>query len=146
MDLSLQTVLSVDFSGPQWLGSADGPDTADTITLLPSTWSSAFYPQGWLRDGLYLGKITSGGDSGKYGKYDDTATDGRQVCVGFLVAPVRVSYTGGHPYGVAAPSVPVAGALMWEGEVILAAITTINNGVALDADGQADLAAKFRFI
>jgi hypothetical protein len=143
MDLSLQKVLDVDFSGPQWLGSAKGLQTTDPVTLDVSTWSSAFYPQGRLPSGLYLGKITSGG---KYGKYDDAASDGRQTCVGFLATPVNIAYTGGRPYGTASTSTPVAGALLWEGEVILSAVTTINNGVALDANGQADLAAKFRFI
>jgi hypothetical protein len=143
LDLSLQKVLDVDFSGPQWLGSAKGFTTADPITLDVSTWSSAFYPQGRLPSGLYVGKITA---SGKYGKYDDAASDGRQTCVGFLLTPVNIAYTGGRPYGTASTSTPVAGALLWEGEVILSAITTINNGVALDANGQADLAAKFRFV
>lgn len=146
LDLSLQKVLDVDFGGPQWMGSAKGTTTTDPITLDVSTWSSAFYPQGRLPSGLYLGKITSGGSSGKYGKYDDAASDGRQTCVGFLWTPVNVSYTGGRPYGTPSTSTPVAGALLWEGEVILSAIQTINNGVALDASGQADLAAKFRFI
>jgi hypothetical protein len=146
LDLSLQKVLDVDFSGPQWLRSAKGFNTAYPMTLDVSTWSSAFYPQGRLPSGLYVGKITSGGSTGKYGKYDDAASDGRQTCVGFLLTPVNVAYTGGRPYGTAAPSVPVAGALLWEGEVILAALQTINNNVALDANGQADLAAKFRFV
>jgi hypothetical protein len=94
MDLSLQKVLDVDFSGPQWLGSAKGLQTTDPVTLDVSTWSSAFYPQGRLPSGLYLGKITSGG---KYGKYDDAASDGRQTCVGFLATPVNIAYTGGTP-------------------------------------------------
>lgn len=147
MDLTLQTILDVDLSGPQWLGSEEGTDSTDTITLDVSTWTSAFYPQGRLLSGLYLGQITSGGSAGKYGKYDDGASDGRQTCVGFLYRPVWVSYTGSHLYGgAAATSVPVAGALIWQGEVILAAVQTINNNVALDSAGQADLAAKFRFI
>jgi hypothetical protein len=146
MDLSLQKVLDVDFSGPAWLASAKGFATADPVTLDVSTWSSAFYPQGRLPSGLYLGKITSGGSTGKYGKYDDTASDGRQTCVGFLLTPVDVAYTGGRPYGTAATAVPVAGSLIWEGEAILAAIQTANNGVALDAAGQADLAAKWKFV
>lgn len=143
MDLSLQKVLDVDFGGPQWLRSAKGFDTRLPGTLDVSTWTSPFYPQGVLPAGLYLGKITA---SGKYGKYDDAASDGRQTCVGFLATPVRVAYTGGRPYGTANTATPVAGALLWEGVAILAAIQTINNGVALDANGQADLAAKFKFV
>lgn len=143
MDLTLRKVLDIDLSGPQWLASEKGTDTTRSITLDVSTWASAFYPGNRLPSGLYLGKITA---SGKYGKYDDAASDGRQTCVGFLATPVNVAYTGGRPYGTASTSTPVAGALLWEGEVILSAITTINNAVALDANGQADLAAKFRFL
>jgi hypothetical protein len=137
VDLSLKQVLDIDMSGPQWLASAKGLDTTRTITLDVSTWTTAFYPQGRLPSGLYLGAITSGGSNGKYGKYDDAATDGRQTCVGFLAADVKVGATN---------TVPILAALQWEGVASLAAITTINNAVALDANGRADLAAKWLFV
>lgn len=141
MDLKLKTVLDVDLSGPQWLASAKGLTTTRTITLDVSTWSSGFYPKGRLNSGLYLGKITA---SGKYGKYDDAASDGRQTCLGFLATTVWVS--GGQSGGTIDTAVPIGAALQWEGVVKLSAITTINNSVALDANGQADLASKFLFV
>jgi hypothetical protein len=134
VDISLKQVRSIDWSGPQWLASAKGLDTTRSITLDVSTWSTAFYPQGRLPSGLYLGVVTA---SGKYGKYDDTAVDGRNVCVGFLAADAIVGATN---------TVPILAALQWEGVASLAAITTINNGVALDAAGKADLASKWLFV
>jgi hypothetical protein len=147
VDLSLRKVLDIDLSGPQWLASEKGTDTTRSITLDVSKFSSALYPQNRLASGLYLGKITTGGTAGQYGPYDDTAVDGRNVCVGFLYAAVQVSVTGGVNGfgGTVSTAVPIIGALLWEGVVTLAAITTINNGVALDAAGQADLASRFRF-
>lgn len=147
MDLTLRKVLDIDLSGPQWLASEKGTDTTRSITLDVSTWSSAFYPNNRLPSGLYLGKITSGATAGEYGKYDDAATDGRQTCVGFLYRAVYVSTTGGvnGVGGTAVTSVPIIAALLWEGVVTDAAVTTINNGVALDANGKADLASRFRF-
>jgi hypothetical protein len=139
VDISLKQVLDINMSGPQWLASAKGLDTTRSITLDVSTWSSAFYPQNRLPSGLYLGVITA---SGKYGKYDDAASDGRQTCVGFLAADVRVSVTSA---GVNTAT-PILAALQWEGVASLAAITTINNGVALDANGKADLASKWLFV
>ena len=37
-----------------------------------------FTAEGYIKNGCLLGKITA---SGKYGPYDDTATDGRQTAV-----------------------------------------------------------------
>lgn len=147
MDLSLRKVLDIDLSGPQWLASEKGTDTTRSITLDVSKFNSALYPNNRLPSGLYLGKITSGGTAGQYGPYDDLATDGRQTAVGFLYAAVPVSVTGGVNGfgGTVQTAVPVIGALLWEGVVVDAAITTINNAVALDANGKADLASRFRF-
>jgi len=137
VDISLRQVLDIDLSGPQWLASAKGLDTVRSITLDVSTWTTAFYPQGRLPSGLYIGGITTGGSQGKYGMYSDAAVDGRQTCLGFLAADVDVGATN---------TVPILAALQWEGVASLAAIATINNGVALDAAGKTDLAAKWLFV
>ncbi len=136
VNLRLRQVTDIDMSGPQWLASAKGMDTVRPCTLDVSTWTSAFYPQGRLPSGLYLGKITA---TGRYGKYDDAAGDGRNVCVGFLEADVAVDPE--NP-----TTTPILAAFRFEGVVVDAAITTINNGVALDANGKADLAAYFKFV
>lgn len=139
VNIRLRKVLDIDMSGPQWLASAKGLDTVRSCTIAVATWSSAFYPQNRLESGLYLGKITSAGATqGMYGKYDDTATDGRQVCVGFLAGALNLDPE--------VPTTPLLGAFQWEGVVVDAAITTINNGVALDAAGKTDLASFFKFV
>lgn len=146
MDLALTKVLDVSLSLPQWIGSEEGTDDTRTITLDVSTFTTAatYYPQGRLLAGLPLGKITSGGSSGKYGLYASGASDGRQVAVGFLYKSVWVNYTGGHLYGTVNTAIPVSGALMWNGVVITSALTTIY-GATFPAGAVTDLAAKFRF-
>ena len=45
------------------------------------------YPDGFIRSGVVLGRVTVGG---RLGPYSDTATDGRQTAVGFLYNATRV--------------------------------------------------------
>lgn len=77
-----------------------------------------------LAAGTALGKVTA---SGLLGAYDNTATDGRQTCVGFLAAAVNAT-AGAKPC-----SVHVTGAL-YESEL-----------VGLDAAAKTDLNARSLF-
>ena len=45
-----------------------------------------------LPEGQAVGKITA---SGKIGQYDDTAVDGREVCIGYLMEAVLASTAAG---------------------------------------------------
>ena len=45
------------------------------------------YPDGFIRSGVVLGRVTVGG---RLGPYSDTATDGRQTAAGFLYNATRV--------------------------------------------------------
>lgn len=130
MDLSVRT----EFFGQgnqSWLGSQHGVDTARSITLDTSTFTAGtHYPQGFLLSGLPVGKITT---SGKYGPYDDTATDGRQTLVGFLLEAVRVN--------VADNTIDPAGPLFMHGFVVAAKLP-----VAVDANGKADVSARIYFV
>lgn len=129
MDLSIRTE-SFGQDDQSWLGSAHGTDTARSITLDVSTFTAGtHYPDGWLRSGLPLGKITA---SGKYGLYSDAASDGRQTLAGFLFT------------GVKAPAVnttPVAGALLLHCFVVEAKLPA-----AVDAAGKADVADRIIFV
>jgi hypothetical protein len=112
-----------------WLASAHGTDAGRTITLDTSAFTGAtHYPSGYFPSGLVLGKITA---SGLYGPYDDTAEDGTAVAVGFLFSAVKAP---------SSTSVDVQGVLLWHGAVIKANLPI---PAALDANGAADLAAKF---
>lgn len=113
-----------------WLGSRDGTEFTETITLDTSAFTAGtHYPNGYVASGTVLGKITA---TGLYGPYDNAASDGRQVADGFLFnsTPMR---SGGPDVG--AP-------LQWRG-VIREAKLPANHG--LDSAAKTDLAAKFRF-
>jgi hypothetical protein len=120
-----------------WLGSAHGTDMARSITLDVSMFTAnTHYPQGFLLSGLPIAKITGtgqGGVVGKYGPYDDTATDGRTTLAGFLLTGVRVN--------TADNTVDVQGALYIHGVVVASKLP-----VAVDANGQADVAGRIIFV
>jgi hypothetical protein len=143
MKVNKRQVLDAQFLEYAWLASAEGTQSPRTITLAPSLIAAAKYPQGRLPSGLYLGKVTSAGATqGQYGEYNDAAADGRQVAAGFLYGEVELARDAA---GAIVTTIPIGGALLWRGAVKLAAVQTINNNVALDAAGQTDLAARFRF-
>lgn len=83
------------------------------------------YPNGFLRSGLVVGKITA---TGLYGPYDNTAVDGRQTAVGLLFSATKVPNPADTTVDV--------------GAAILQAFATVKLSrlpIALDAAGQADL-------
>ena len=103
----------------QW---GQGPGENPNIVLDKSAFTSGtHYPNGYFPSGLPLGKITA---TGLYGPYDDAASDGRQVCAGFLHSSVKAPDTDRDP----------AGALVVAGFIRLSKLP-----VSLDANGQADL-------
>lgn len=59
-----------------------GVYTRATITLDISKFvAGTHYPNGYIKSGTVLGKVTA---TGKYGPYDNTASDGREVAAGLL--------------------------------------------------------------
>jgi hypothetical protein len=129
MDLSLKTE-QFGSDDQSWLGSAHGTDATETVVLDTSTFTAGtHYPDGYFKSGLPLGKITSGG---KYGPYDDAASDGRQTLVGFLFSAVPAP---------AVNTIDPAGAMLVHGKVRSSRLP-----VAVDANGQADVAGRIRFV
>lgn len=124
-----QTTESFGQDDQSWLASAHGTDTARSITLDTSTFTSGtHYPNGYFPSGLALGKITA---TGKYGPYSNAASDGTEVLAGFLMTAVD------------APSVNTIdpqGALLWHGAVIEAKLP-----IAVDSAGKADVAGRLTF-
>jgi hypothetical protein len=124
-----QTTESFGQDDQSWLASAHGTSNARTITLDTSTFTAGtHYPNGYFPSGLPLGKITA---TGKYGPYDDAASDGTEVLAGFLMTAID------------APSVNTIdpqGALLWHGAVIEAKLP-----VAVNANGKADVAGRLTF-
>ncbi|WP_097964602.1 head decoration protein [Streptomyces sp. or20] len=131
MDLNLK-VESFTQDRRDWLGSAHGTDAPVSITLDVSKFTKAtHYPDGYLKSGIPLGKVTTGG---KYGPYDDTATDGRQTLVGFLFTAVDVDARQ-------VASTSVVGSML-----IHCFIREAKLPVAVDANGKADVAGRVIFV
>lgn len=112
-----------------WLGSQAGTDSILSITVDMSLgFSGSHYPDGFLLSGLPLGRNAT---TGLYGLYNDAATDGRQVCRGFLYPYLPVPKKN--------PSTAkLMGNLLWQGRVKLNRIP-----IALDAAGQSDIVGRF---
>jgi hypothetical protein len=129
MDLSLRTE-TFGMDDQSWLGSEHGTQATESITLDTSTFVAAtHYPAGYFKSGLPLGRITAGG---KYGPYDNAASDGRETLVGFLFAAVKAP---------AATTTDVGAALFVHGKVRESRLP-----VAVDSAGKADVAGRIRFI
>lgn len=132
MDISVRNKKTYTGSNHRWIGKTQALKDADSITLQRSTFNlTSTFPNGVIPSGVVLGRITA---TGHYGHYDDAASDGREVAVGFLVEDV--------PYDRDSTA-NLGGALMWWGEVVEAHLPT---GHGLNAAAKTDLAAKFRFV
>lgn len=131
MDLNLK-VESFTQDRRDWLGSAHGTDAPVSITLDVSKFTkNTHYPDGYLKSGIPLGKVTSGG---KYGPYDDAASDGRQTLVGFL-------FTAQDVDARQVASTSVVGSML-----IHCFIREAKLPVAVDANGKADVAGRVIFV
>lgn len=116
-----------------WLGSEHGTDVPLGITLDTTKFTAGtHYPDGYIKSGIPLGKITTGG---KYGPYDDTAVDGRAVCAGFLFTGVEVVTKRGAVLPNAVGSM-----------LVHCFIREAKLPVTIDAAGKTDLGARVYFI
>lgn len=128
MNLS-PTIVTYGQDDQSWLGSAHGTDAARSITLDKSTFTSGtHYPNGFFPSGLPLGKITA---SGKYGPYNNAASDGTEVLAGHLLCAVSAPTTDIDPQG----------ALFDHGRVVEAKLP-----VAIDSAGRADVAGRIQYV
>lgn len=126
MDTAVRTEV-IGAGDQSWLGSAHGTNMCTTITISKASLTLAtHYPDGYLKSGEPLGKITA---SGKYGPYDNAAVDGREVLVGHLFTAQHVG-TG----DIVAP-------LFDHGRVIEAKLPR-----AVDAPGKTDVAGRIRYV
>ncbi len=129
MTIQVKTTQIAAVDDPSWLGSGHGLDSTESATLLVALFTAGtHYPNGYFPSGLPLGKVTA---SGKYGPYDDTATDGRQTLVGHLVGPREIT-TG---------QVNADGAILTHGKVREARLP-----IAVDAAGKTDVAGRIQYV
>jgi hypothetical protein len=132
VDITLQPTETYTAEDRSWLGSRDGTDVTQTVTLDVSTFSSTtHYPNGYVPSGCVLGQITA---NGLFGPYDNAATDGRQTAVGFLYSATKMRSGGPN---VGAP-------IHWRGVIRSARLPIASTSPGgLDSAGKTDLAAKF---
>ncbi|MFI6444720.1 head decoration protein [Kitasatospora sp. NPDC050543] len=129
MDLTLRTE-TFQQDDPSWLGSAHGTDAPRSITLDTTKFTAnTHYPNGYFPSGLALGIVTA---TGKFGPYDDAASDGRQTLVGFLLTTRRAPHTTGAP---------IVAAMLDHGKVVASRLP-----IAVDANGKADVAGRIQFL
>ncbi|MFG3014297.1 head decoration protein [Streptomyces cinerochromogenes] len=132
MDLSLKTE-SFTQDRRNWLGSAHGTDAPVSVTLDVSKFTAGtHYPDGFIKSGIPLGKVTA---TGWYGPYDDAATDGRQTLVGFLFTAQDVNARG-------VASTKVVGSMLLHCFIREAKLPL----GAVDANGKADVAGRIIFV
>lgn len=88
MDLTIETTTVTGLEDRSWLGSAHGTDSTQSDTLDAALFTAAtHYPNGEIRSGTVLGRVTA---TGLLGPYADGALDGRGTAVGLLFNTVRV--------------------------------------------------------
>jgi hypothetical protein len=72
-----------------WLLSPHGVDINSNLTLDVSLFTAGVhYPNGYIPSGIVLGKVTA---TGKFGPYDNTATDGRETAAELLFGSMTVT-------------------------------------------------------
>lgn len=111
-----------------WLGASHGQDMGRSVTLDTSAFTAGtHYPDGYVKSGTALGKITA---SGLYAPYNNGAADGSETLAGFLLTPVKMTSGGAD----------VGGSLFEHGRVVEA-----NLPIAIDAAGKTDVAGRITF-
>lgn len=114
-----------------WMASqwGQGPGENPSIVLDVSAFTpGTHYPNGFIKSGEALGRITALSDATKTvaGPYDNTATDGRETCIGLLHSSCRVNPANTNQ--------DVGGALVAAGFVRESRLPR-----AIDSAGKADL-------
>lgn len=111
-----------------WLGAAHGQDMGRSVTLDTSAFTAGtHYPDGYVRSGTPLGRITA---SGLYAPYNAAGVDGTETLAGFLLTPVKMTAGGAD----------VGGSLFEHGRVVES-----NLPITIDAAGKADVAGRITF-
>lgn len=129
MQLFSQTTETFGNEDQSWLRSKHGTDAAETAVLdIASFTKATHYPDGYIKSGEPLGKVTA---TGLYGPYDGTATDGRETLVGHLFTTQGVRDGGGN----------VVGSILTHCKVVEARLPH-----PVDAAGKADVAGSIRYV
>lgn len=126
MDLTIKTT-SYAQEDQTWLASEHGTDEGESITLQANLFvSGTHYPNGFLKSGIVLGKVTA---TGLYAQYDNAAVDGRETAVGILLCSIPL------PTVIDATVKP-------QGSMVRHAIVFDAKLIGIDAAGRTDLAGR----
>lgn len=129
MQIFSQTTETFGNEDHSWLRSQHGTEAIETAVLdLSKFTKGTHYPDGYIKSGEPLGKITA---TGLYGPYDSAATDGRETLDGHLFATRAVRDGGGG----------AVGALLTHGKVVEDRLPH-----PVDAAGKADVAGSIRYV
>ena len=129
MSIAPKTTTITGPGNPGWLGSAHGTDAPRTVTLDVSKFTAGtHYPDGFIRGGTPVAKITA---TKKYGPYTPAdSTTGLGTLVGFVY--------GNFPIDGQAN---VVAAVLDHGKVREDRLP-----IAIDADGKTDVAGRIQFV
>lgn len=86
-DISVRTVGSYGAEDRSWTIGEHGFDMTESAPLDYTKFTGANFTDGYIKSGCVLGLVTA---TGKYGPYDDAATDGRQTAVGMLFNTTKI--------------------------------------------------------
>ena len=110
----------------EWPIGTHGFDITPGVTLDISKFTkNTHYPDGYVKSGTPLGKITA---TGLYGPYNDALADGTEVCAGLLFSFVRAIDGTGTVLAKASGAIFVHGA-----------VKESKLPIAINANGKADL-------
>lgn len=118
----------------EWLGSHEGTQSQDSITLDGAA-LMALFPTGIVPSGVLLAKKTS---NGKYTRYVAAGGDGTGTPVGHLFTTVDLTVGGMIPAGS-----DTAASLQWRGEIVEAKLPA---GHGVDAGAKTSLAGRFYYV
>jgi hypothetical protein len=129
LDISLQST-TYQVGNRQWLWQE--PDVKLNVTLDISKFTAGtHFPNGYIPSGTVVGKLTSGG---KFGPYNDAASDGTQTAYGITYGDARVTRQNGTNAASVSISVVVNQA------IVSAAKLPFQSGTgSIDAAGKVDL-------
>lgn len=118
----------------EWLGSHEGTQSQDSITLDGAA-LMALFPTGIVPSGVVLAKSSV---TGKYTRYANAGANGLGTPLGHLFTTVDLTAGGLVPAGG-----DTAASLQWRGEVVESKLPT---GHGLDAGAKTALAGRFFYV
>ncbi len=86
-DISVRSLGTFGAEDRSWTIGEHGFDMSENAPLDFTKFTGANFTDGYIKSGCVLGLVTA---TGKYGPYDDAASDGRQTAVGMLFNTVKI--------------------------------------------------------